>query len=67
MLLAAHVPSTNVEDVYQEVLEANLPVIGSLRDPKHFYWPTTPEQAMDIFENLAGTLFPNFSGIFKTQ
>ena len=25
------------------------PTIGSLGNPKHFYWPTTPEQAKDIF------------------
>ena len=64
VLPAAHVPSTNVEDVYQEVLEANLPVIGSLRDPKHFYWPTTPEQAMDIFENWLEHCF-EFFGDFQ--
>lgn len=43
-------PSTNVTEVYKEVLQANLPTIGSMGDSKNFFWPTNTNQALAIFD-----------------
>ena len=43
-------PSTDVTEVYKEVLQAKLPTIGSLRDSKNFFWPTNTNQALAIFD-----------------
>jgi len=50
LLPPPYLPSTNVEEVYSEVRAAGLPVIGRLRDPKHFYWPTSAKQAEQILK-----------------
>ncbi len=42
-------PDTDVSAIVEDIQQANIPTIGSLGNPKHFYWPTTPEQAKDIF------------------
>lgn len=43
-------PSTDVTEVYKEVLRANLPTIGSMGDSKNFIWPTNTNQALAIFD-----------------
>ena len=42
-------PSTDVSAVLKDIQKESIPTIGSSGDPKHFYWPTTPEQAKGIF------------------
>jgi deoxyribodipyrimidine photolyase-related protein len=59
-----YVPSSNVEEVYKEVQQAGLPIIGTLRDPKHFYWPTNSEQALNIFKHWLEHCF-QFFGDFQ--
>ena len=43
-------PSTDVTEVYKEVLQAKLPTIGLMRDSKKFFWPTNANQALAIFD-----------------
>ena len=43
-------PSTDATEVYNEVLQANLPTIGSMGDSKNFFWPTNTNQALAIFD-----------------
>ena len=42
-------PNTDVSAIVEDIQKGSIPTIGSTGDPKHFYWPTTPEQAKDIF------------------
>lgn len=55
-----YLPQTDVSEIYKEILEANLPVIGSIGDPKYFYWPTNWKQANDIFEHWLEYSFERF-------
>ena len=59
-----YLPSTNVEEVYTDVLKAELPTIGNLKDPKHYYWPTSTEQALAIFDQWLEHCF-QFFGDFQ--
>ena len=43
-------PSTDVTEVYKEVLQAKLPTIGLMGDSKKFFWPTNANQALAIFD-----------------
>jgi deoxyribodipyrimidine photolyase-related protein len=57
---APYLPSTDVSEVLEDIKEAKIPTIGLLKDPKHFYWPTNPIQAWEIFENWLEYAFPLF-------
>jgi deoxyribodipyrimidine photolyase-related protein len=44
----------------KDALAAQLPTIGKLENPKHFYWPTTPTQAWEIFDHWLQYGLPSF-------
>ncbi len=50
LLQKPYLPSTDVTEVYQEIIKANLPTIGSIGDSKTFFWPTNTNQALAIFD-----------------
>ena len=54
------VPSTDVSTELKDALAAQLPTIGKLENPKHFYWPTTPTQAWEIFDHWLQYGLPSF-------
>lgn len=54
------VPSTDVSTELKDALAAQLPTIGKLKNPKHFYWPTTPTQAWEIFDHWLQYGLPSF-------
>ncbi|NCF53188.1 MAG: cryptochrome/photolyase family protein [Bacteroidetes bacterium] len=54
------VPSTDVSAELKDALAAQLPTIGKLKNPKHFYWPTTPTQAWEIFDHWLQNGLPSF-------
>ena len=54
------VPSTDVSAELKDALAAQLPTIGKLKNPKHFYWPTTPTQAWEIFDHWLQYGLPSF-------
>jgi len=54
------VPSTDVSAELKDALAAQLPTIGKLENPKHFYWPTTPTQAWEIFDHWLQYGLPSF-------
>lgn len=54
------VPSTDVSTELKDTLAAQLPTIGKLGNPKHFYWPTTPTQAWEIFDHWLQYGLPSF-------
>jgi len=54
------VPSTDVSTELKDTLAAQLPTIGKLENPKHFYWPTTPTQAWEIFDHWLQYGLPSF-------
>ncbi|MGB1184202.1 MAG: cryptochrome/photolyase family protein [Schleiferiaceae bacterium] len=53
-------PETDVSQVVADIKEAGIPCIGALKDPKHFYWPTTPDQAWEVYEQWLAQAFPLF-------
>ena len=57
---APFVPSTDVSTELKDALAAQLPTIGKLENPKHFYWPTTPTQAWEIFDHWLQYGLPSF-------
>ena len=57
---APFVPSTDVSAELKDALAAQLPTIGKLENPKHFYWPTTPTQAWEIFDHWLQYGLPSF-------
>jgi len=42
-------PETDVTDVLKDIEAAGVKTIGSIGDPKYFYWPTNTDQAKSIF------------------
>ena len=56
----AYLPCTDVSEILHEVLQADLPTIGTLEDPKEFIWPTTREQALNVFEHWLDYGYPLF-------
>ena len=57
---APFVPSTDVSAELKDAQAAQLPTIGKLENPKHFYWPTTPTQAWEIFDHWLQYGLPSF-------
>ena len=58
--LPPFVPSTDVSTELKDAIAAQLPTIGKLENPKHFYWPTTPTQAWEIFDHWLQYGLPSF-------
>jgi deoxyribodipyrimidine photolyase-related protein len=52
--------SNDVSDVVEDIIKAELPVIGSLKDPKNFYWPINREQALEVFNYWLEHGLPQF-------
>ena len=55
-----YLPETDTTAVYEDIMRADVPYIGVLKDPKHFYWPTSPEQAWKVFDHWIEVAFPFF-------
>lgn len=60
LLPPAYLPSTDVTKVYQDVQQAGLKTIGTLQDPKQFYWPTNTDQAWEVFDHWLNHKFGLF-------
>jgi deoxyribodipyrimidine photolyase-related protein len=52
--------TTDTTEVVEDLKAAGIKGIGSLGDPKHFYWPTTPEQGKSLFEHWLEYGLPYF-------
>ena len=50
---------SNVEEIYQEISAAGIPVIGQI-DTAQFLWPVTRPQALEMLEDFVSTRLPWF-------